>query len=159
MTAPTASTRLTPTGIKLPDGYQSLITFSRDRDVSFWEKTVKPPGLDGGDAIDTTTMHNVLYRTFTSRSLQTMTDAATTVAYDPAVFSQILTNLVNQPGVVTVAYPDGSTLAFYGYLRSFEPNELSEGAQPEASVTITCTNQDPVTGAEEAAVLTSVAGT
>lgn len=150
--------RSTPGGIKLDDGYQSLIAFERDSDVSFWEKTVKPPGIDGGDAVETTTMHNTTWRTMSPRALRTMTDCTFTAAYDPAVISQIVA-LVNQEGAITVHFPDGSTVDFYGYLKSFEPADLAEGTQPEATVTIVCTNQHPTTGVETAPEVTSVAGT
>ena len=158
MTAPVASVRVNPQGIKLDDGFPTFIVFAADPDVSLWEKTVKPPGLDGGDPIDTTTMLNDNLRTFASRSLKTMTPMTTTMAYDPKVFSQLLT-LINVETTITVRFPNGDTLAFYGYLRSFEPNEISEGEQPTASVTIQPTNQDPTTGNEENFVLTLSGGT
>lgn len=156
--APTPTARQTPAGIKLGDGYQTLITFAADPDVSLWEKTIKPPGIDGGEAIDTTTMHNEDLRTKSSRQLKDMTDSTGKCGYDPDVYNQIK-NLVNVETTVTVTFPDGSTLAYYGYLRVFEPDELAEGTFPEASFTITPTNTDPTTGGEEDYVLTSVPGT
>lgn len=153
------TTRQTPAGIKLDDGFSTKIAFERDPDVSFWEKTVQPPGYDGGDEIDTTTMHNVTYRTMSARRLKTLTEATVTVAYDPAVYTQILNNLLNQEGSVTVHFSDGSKLSFFGYLKTFEPQECTEGEQPEAEITIVPTNADPVTGAETAPTVTSVAGT
>lgn len=159
MAAPTTTARATPAGIKMDDGFSTVIAFSRDVDVSFWEKTVTPPGIDGGDAIETTTMHNDIWRTMAPRRLKTLTDASITVAYDPAVFTQILDNLINQEGSITIHFPDGSTLDFYGYLKTFEPGENTEGEQPEATITIVPTNQDPTTGSEEPPILTSVAGT
>jgi hypothetical protein len=143
----------------LDDGFSTKIAFERDPDIEFWEKTVKPPGLDGGDEVDTTTMHNVTFRTRSPRRLKTMTNMSTTVAYDPTVYTSILNNLINQEGSVTVHFSDGSKIAFYGYLKTFEPQECSEGAQPEANIEIVPTNQDPVTGAEQAPVVTSVTGT
>jgi hypothetical protein len=158
MAAPTPGTRTDPVGIKIDDGFSTLISFAADPDVSFWEKTVTPPGIDGGDAIETETMHNDVWRTRVSRSLKTLTDAETTVAYDPAVFTQIVA-LCNVETTITIHFSDGSTYCFYGYLRTFEPGEISEGEQPEATVTITPTNYDPVNHVEAGPVLTSVAGT
>ncbi len=158
MTAPSTTARGTPAGIKLDDGFSTKITFNRNPTVSFWEKTVKPPGLDGGDPVETTTMHNLVYRTKSPRSLKTMTESTTMVAYDPNVYPQIV-ELINKEGSITVRFPDGSTLDFYGYLQKFEPSDLKEGEQPEATVTIQTTNQDPITGVETPPVLTSVAGT
>lgn len=158
MAAPTPTPRQSPTGIKLKDGFSTKITFATKPAISLWEKTVTPPGIDGGDAIEQTTMHNTTWRTFASRSLKTLTDASFTAAYDPICFTDLLA-LINLETTITVTFPDGSTYAFYGYLRTFEPQEVSEGEQPEANCTITCTNFDPSAHVEAAPVLASVAGT
>lgn len=158
MAAPVAVARQAPAGIRLDDGFSTKISFAQDPDVSFWEMTVQPPGIDGGDAIETTTMHNTAWRTMSARQLKTLTEASVTAAYDPNVFNNILT-LINFETTVTVHFPDGSTLAFYGYLKSFEPGDNTEGEMPEATVTIVPTNYDPVNRVEAAPVLTSVAGT
>jgi len=159
MAAPATTTRTTPAGKLLEDGYQALIAFERDPDVSFWEKSVGSPSLDGGDPIDITTQHSSTWRTMSPRSLITSGEFTVTAAYDPDVHNNIVNNLLNQRGSVTITYPDGSTLDFYGFLRVFEPQPMVEGTQPEANITITPTNYDPVNDVEEAPVLTSVAGT
>lgn len=158
MAAPVPTARQTPAGIRLGDGFRTLVTFALNPTISFWEIGVTPPGMDGGDEVDTTTMHNLTYRTRNPRKLVTMTEFTMTASYDPNLYNTIFT-LINRETTVTVTFPDGSTLAFYGYLRSFEPGELVEGEQPEADITVVPTNQDPTSGTEEAAVLTSVAGT
>lgn len=158
MAAPVPTPRGTPSGIKLDDGFKSLVTFATNPTVGFWEKGVTPPGLDGGAAVDTTTMHNVTYRTMSPRQLKTMTQFSMRAAYDPLVYTTVLA-LINVETTVTVRFPDGSTLAFFGFLMNFQPGELVEGTQPEATLTVVPTNQDPVTGTEQAAVLTNVAGT
>lgn len=155
---PTTTARATPAGIKLKDGHSTKIAFEADPDVSFWERTVKPPGIDGGDAVEQTTMHSVDWRQMAPRQLKTLTDATASVQYDPNVFNNIY-DLVNIETSITVHFPDGSTLDFFGYLKSFEPDELAEGEPPTATITIVCTNSDPTSGAEAAPVLTSVAGT
>lgn len=159
MAAPTSTARQTPVGIILGDGFSTKIAFARDPDVSFWEKTVGPPGIDGGEAIDQTTMHNVAWRTKSARTLKTLTDSSLTVAYDPNVYNNIIDNLINMAGSITVHFPDGSKLDFYGYLQSFEPDDLTEGEQPTATITIVVTNFDPVNRVEAGPVLTSVSGT
>lgn len=159
MTAPAPTVRGTPAGIKLKDGYQTLITISGNTTVSFWEKTVTPPGMDGGDAIEQTTMHAVDWRTFASRSLITLTEAKSKAAYDPNVFNQLLLLINDDTTTITVRFLDGSTLAFFGYIRMVAPAELQEGTQPEMDVTIQPTNFDPVGKVEAGPVLTSVSGT
>lgn len=160
MAAPSATPRGTPGGLAMPDGFSSLITLASDDDIQFFEKTVQPPGMDGGDAIETTTMHNTAWRTLAARSLKTLTDVTATVAYDPAVLdSGAIQAAINREDTITVTFSDGSTIAFYGYLRTFEPSEMEEGAQPEATVTITPTNVDPSDFSEAGPTIVEVAGT
>jgi hypothetical protein len=142
----TTTERGTPGGTKLGDGYQCLIAFAQDADVSLWEKSVTPPGIDGGDPVDTSTMHNTTYRTKAARQLKELTNGSFTAAYDPQVYDQIV-SLINVEGWITVHFPDGSTLDFMGYLKSFTPGEIVEGSQPEAECEIVCTNENS-TGAE-----------
>jgi len=159
MAAPATTVRLTPSGIFLDDGYQSLIASARDPDVSFWEKTVQPPGLDGGDAIDVTNMHNISFRVMRARALTSLTEFTILAAYDPNVYNNIQDNLLNQEADYTVTFPDGSTLDFFAFLRVFAPADLAEGTNPEATITFQPTNFDPANNVEEGFVLTSVAGT
>ena len=132
--------RSTPGGTAMDDGHSCKIAFAADADVSFWEVTVQPPGRDGGDKISTTTMHNSALRTYAPRSLQELTDAQFSCAWDPEVYTQI-DDLINNNGWITVHFPNGDTLDFQGYLKSFVPDNLSEGEQPRATGVIVCTNQ------------------
>lgn len=154
---PVPTSRGTPTGLMLRDGYQSLITFALNPTVQFWEKTVTPPGWEGGDPIDQTTMHNLLVRTKAARYLPEVTDTTIVVAYDPCVWDNIYT-LVNEPTTITVEFPDNSQLAFWGYLKSFIPSELADGTQPEATITIVATNINILTCDEELPVMTCGTG-
>jgi hypothetical protein len=158
MTAPVKTARITPTGTRLDDGYQTLVAFAADPDVKIWEKSITPPGLDGLDAIDITTMHNETYRTFAPRALITMTESSFTGAYDASSYNQIVA-LINVETTITIHFPDGSSIAFYGFLKNFQPNELVEGAQPEATCSFVPTNRDPITHAEEAPVYDAGTGT
>ena len=158
MAAPTATPRVTPTGIWLEKGYQALVTLALDTNIELWEKTVQPPGLDGGEKIDTTTQHNTTYRTFAPRALVTGSDCKFKCAYDPTAYTSILA-VINEPTTITVTFPDGSTVAFYGYLQAFQPDAMEEGKQPEADVNIVCTNYDHTAHTEAGPTITSVAGT
>ena len=158
MAIPTTSTRSTPGGIALGDGYQTLIAFASDLDIEFFEKSVTPPGFDGGDAVDITTMHNTTYRTKVSRSLIDLTDAGIVVAYDPLVLDSIVA-LINIEGSITVNHSNGDKWDFFGFLKSFVPSEVSEGSQPEATVVIVVTNYDPVNNVEAGPNYVDVLGT
>jgi len=157
--APTAAaSRRTPAGIPLPDGYQTTVQIHADPDISFWERSVTPPGIDGGDEVELTTQHNSTWRTLASRSLATLTEMVLSGTYDPDVYDEILA-IINYETTITVFFPDGSTLAFYGFVKRFTPGELVEGVPPECSVVIVPTNRDPADGTEQAPVMTEVAGT
>lgn len=149
-----ATTRTDPnaTANMLKDGYSTKVGFEGDPDVALWEKVVKTGGYDGGDKIDITTMWNSTVRTYAARSLFDTTDGSVTCAYDPIVLEQIK-SLINVEGIVTFFYPDGSTDSRYGYLKSFDPNELSEGEHPEAQVEIVFTNRNPNDDTEEAGTI------
>ncbi len=159
MAAPATTARGTPAGKMLKDGYRTVIASSLLPTVSIWEKSVKPPGLDGGEAIPQTTMHNVAWRTFAARSLKDLTPITFKGSYDPNCVNQLMSLVNDDSGSWTVTFRDLSTLDFFGYLQKFEPDELVEGTQPEATVTIMPTNWDRTNGVEAAPVLTSVSGT
>ncbi len=159
MAAPTPTARATPSGVMLEEGFKCLITFARRTNICIWEKTVKPTGIDGGDKIDITTMHNTRTKTFAPRTLYMPTDGSIKVAYDAKAKNDIKNILINAEDTITETYPDGSTYCYYGYLKSFEPSEFSEGEFPEADVVIVQTNWDPTNNVEAEAVLTEVVGT
>lgn len=158
MAAPAPSVRIAPTGIKLKDGYQALIALSHNTALSLWEMESKPPGVDGGDAINATTMQNAAWREMRARALKTLTPQTVKFAYDPALYTQLLTE-VNREQTITHAWGDGSTLAYYGFLKGVEFDNLVEGQMPTGTATIQPTNFDPVNHVEAGPVLTSVAGT
>ena len=148
MTAPAYSSRVAPTGVKIDDGFSTTFSFASDTDVGLWEKTVKPMGFDGGDAIPTSTMHNTAWRTKAARQLKELTPMSGTCAYSPDQLTAILA-LINVEQAITVHFSDGDAMSAYGFLKSFEPQECAEGAQPEAQYSIEFTNVDPSTGGEE----------
>lgn len=158
MAAPSATARGTPGGIRLDDGFTTKITMSADATIEFWEKTVQPPSVDGGDAIETTTMHNTIWRTFAPGPLLSLGEVSVTAAYDPDVYAAIVAQL-NDEQTITVTFADGTTIAFFGFMRTFEPQEVTSGEQPEANIVFQPTNYDRTNHVEAAPVLTAVSGT
>jgi len=126
---------------RLDDGHPTTIAFAENGAVKLWEKTVTPPGIDGGGENDTTTMRNSAWRTKAPKKLKTLTESSLTCAYDPAVYDQIML-MINVNQEITVTFEDGDTLVFWGWINSFQPNETVEGEQPEAEVQIIPSNQD-----------------
>ncbi len=137
---------------RLDDGYQTLVSFAANGAVKFYEKSVTPPGVDGGGEVDTTTMLNNTYRTRNPKALITLSNITMHGAYDPAVYPQIVA-LVNVNNLITVTFPDGDTLAFWGWLNKFTPGENVEGEQPKAEIEIIPSNQNS-SGVETAPVHT-----
>jgi len=157
MAAPVAVTRVTPPGIPLRDGFGTFVTFGDDPDLNIWEMETTPPGKDTGDAIDTSTFHNVARRTKAPPSLVEDTDGSGVCGYDPDVESELEAILgVNM--VITYTTNDGSTKAIYGFLKEFTPQSHTEGEFPTANYVIVHTNVD-LAFAEQAPVVVSVAGT
>lgn len=158
---PTGKSRTNPTStgyVQMDDGHSTLLIIDADPDIPFWEKTVKPPGVDGGDPIETSTMHNSVWRTQVSRSLKTMTPCNLTAAYDPEIWC-LIPDQVNAEGLMVVVFPNGDLVGFYGFLQSFEPQDHLEGAQPECDIVIAVTNNDPSDRSEQAPVWTTSSGT
>jgi len=123
---------------RLKDGFKTVINIGG---TNIFEMEVQPPGLEGGDAIETTTMRNVSRRTKAARQLIEMTNGSLTVAYDPASYSS-LKSQINNNQELTVTFPDLSTLQFWGYLKNFIPNPLVEGEMPTAECEIVGTLSD-----------------
>lgn len=120
---------------KLKDGFSTIITFANIPAVKLFEKEVTPPGITAGGAIDTTTMRNVTWRTMAPRALKSLTPATFTVAFATEAIPQIMGQLkVNQ--LITVTFPDLSTLTFWGWMEEFAFGAFVEGEQPTATVTI-----------------------
>jgi hypothetical protein len=153
MPPPAPTARITPTAKKPGTGYKILVTFALDPNIEIWEKTVKPSGMDGGDPIDTTTMHNNVVRTKAPRALIESTDLTITCTYNPVAIGSIRA-ILNKETTITTAWWDGSTYAQYGFVRTFEPGDVAEDGQPEGTITVSITNQDPATGAVEEGVYT-----
>lgn len=119
----------------LPDGFRTLVTFSLRPGIFLREREVTPPELDGGAPIDTTTMRNLRWRTQASRSLLTLGELVLQCQYDPFVYAQLIADMqVNQ--LITVTFPDGALLAFYGWINKFTPPSHKEGEFPVAEVRI-----------------------
>lgn len=131
------------------DGYQTTIDFSvfaaGSSDATMLtlmeEKEVTPPGISGGGANDASTMRNETWRTMSPKSLRTLSPATFTVAWDPALYDEMVA-MINVNQLITITFPDGATLAFWGWLDDFAPGANVEGSQPTATLTIIPSNQD-----------------
>ena len=126
--------------------------------MQIWEKTVKPPGIDGGDPIPQTTMHNDKWRTFAPKRLLTLTEVSGKAGYDPHVYPGLIA-MINLPCSVTVHFPDNAQISFYGFLQKVEVDEHEEGVMPELNYTIGITNWDYTNFVEAGPLYTDASGT
>lgn len=128
-----------PSGLRIIDGHQTIVTLPAAPNIGLWEVEITPPGLDQGGPNDATTMRNTAWRTMFPKHLATLTAMTFTAAYDPAVLSDFIAHRgVNQ--LVVIRFPDWSTWSFWGYLDKVIPERIVEGAQPRVTVTIQPTN-------------------
>ena len=130
------------------DGYQTTVDFSSSEMTSdaflltiMEEKEVGVPGVAGGGANDATTMRNATWRTMAPKSLKTLTPMTLVVAWDSALYDE-MNAMINDNQLITITFPDDSTLAFWGWIDEFTPNAHTEGDQPTASITIIPSNQN-----------------
>jgi hypothetical protein len=154
VTARSARAPLTTHGGALRDGYQSLLVFAVAPTVEIWEKTIKPPGVDGGDPISITTMLNIAWRTMAARALKTLTNSQFKGAFNPILYSTII-SIINDEDSVSLHLPNLASVSFFGYLKSAEFDDLAEGNQPEGTFQVIPTNYDPVNHVEAGPVYTA----
>jgi hypothetical protein len=128
----------------LDDGHSTTISFANDSGTTLEvrEKEVTPPGLAAGGENDITTMRNSTWRTKAPKKLITASPASLVVTYDPDAYTNIISELLGVNNLITITFPDSSTLAFWGWLDEFTPGPLTEGEAPTASITIIPSNQN-----------------
>lgn len=126
---------------RLDDGFSTQITFGSFSSVNLWEKEVTPPGASAGGANETTTMRNTKYRTKAPKKLISLDDMELNVAYDPGIYDDIM-EMLGKNQEITVTFSDDSSFTFWGWVDSFKPGSIQEGAQPTASITIICSNEN-----------------
>jgi len=130
----------------MTDGFPTTIEFSAGvsgitLSTVLAEKDVQPPGFDAGGENDTSTMRNTAWRTKQPKSLKTLTDVNLTCAYAPEVLTE-MEDMVGVNQLITITFPDAQTWAFWGWINTFTPNAVAEGAQPECTIGIMVGNQN-----------------
>jgi hypothetical protein len=137
----THTDRVDPVGTPFDEGYQSLLTFSLDPDLSFWETVVGAPGIDGGDPVPTTTMHNTMFHTVSPRKLKRMTPFQVQGKFSSGTPEQVNALINARDGWVTVKWPDETQFSFPAYLKSWQPAQAQEGNPLEGTLEIVPTMQ------------------
>ena len=143
----THTDRVTPVGTPFDEGFSSKITFAADPDLSFWETVVGAPGIDGGDPVPTTTMHNTAIRTKAPRQLKEHMPFQVQGKFSSGTIDQVYA-LINVNGWITSQWPDGTQYSYPGYLKSFTPGQAQEGNPLEGTIEVVPTGQ--ISGTETA---------
>ena len=116
------------------DGHGIRIVFVNGG-VTVYEKNVTPGGTEGGDPIDITTNDNTAQRSFAPRTLDAPTPINLEVTYNQTDKAS-LEALVNTSDTIRTEYPDNTTEATSGWIRSVLPNQATSGEQPTANIVI-----------------------
>jgi hypothetical protein len=124
------------------DGHGIRIVFVNQA-ITVYEKNVTPGGTEGGDPIDITTNDNTSQRSQAPRTLTAPTATSAEVTYDETDLAA-LEAAVDQSDQIRLEWPDDTTRAASGWLRSVIPNQASEGEQPTAAIVIEYQGEAPV---------------
>lgn len=83
------------------------------------------------------------WRTFAPRALKSLSPVTSAVAFDFAALSS-LAGAVGVNQLVTVHFPDGASILFWGWIEEFTPGAFTEGEQPTGQLVIQPSNRDEV---------------
>ncbi len=123
------------------DGHGTRVVFVNQA-ITVYEKSVTPGGTEGGDPIDITTNDNSSQRSFAPPSLTSPTPTSSEVTYDETDLVA-LEAAVDQSDDIRIEWPDDTTRAKSGWLRSIVPNQMTAGEQPTAAITIEYEGEAP----------------
>lgn len=119
----------------LEDGFSTIVSLEHQLDIELYGYDVTPPGITSGGPINTTTMRNTAWRTQVHKKLKSMTPMTMTMA----VVTKSIPKVQNQIGVnqlITVAFPDGLKIAFYGWIDELTFGAFREGERALATLNI-----------------------
>lgn len=158
MSAPTPVTRLTPSGTEIVNGKRVTVAIALDLNIELFEEEVTPPGLDTEEAIETTSQRNIRWMTYAPGDLIRLTEFDVICGYDPIVYVSLIA-ILGIPTTITVRFPNGARLTFYGYAKSATPTPMKRKEKPKMTVNFMPTNMDPADCSEAAPVFTAGSGT
>jgi hypothetical protein len=158
MAAPTPVTRLAATGTELVNGKRVSIAIALNPSIDIYEEEVAPPGMDTEDAIDTTTQRNIRWMTYAPGDLIKLTEFDVLCGYTPHSYVSLLA-ILGIATTLTVRFPNGDKLSFYGYVKTTKPTSMKRREKPKMTITFMPTNLDPVTCEEAAPVFSAGSGT
>ena len=102
-------------------------------------------GVDGGEKLEAVCLDNTEWMTYLPQTLKSVPDMGFTGKFDPTEWQGIVDEVnVNQLITINFSYQgnDLGSIAFWGYLKAFTPNEGAIGTRWDATGTIVCTNMN-----------------
>lgn len=119
----------------MDDGFSTTLTLANLPDAKMYERELVLSGPSMEGPINSTTMRNLQYRTNEAKALKSLPPFSITVAFATELFHFIKEQVgVNQ--LITVTFPDATTMYFYGWVEEFTPGKMVEGEQSTATLTI-----------------------
>lgn len=118
-------------------------------DVTFSEKSIKPPSIASTGKLDTSSSANSVtagggfLKSFIPSLFSEVGDATASVLFDPTEVADIYAALNVEKSIV-ITWADGATLTFKGWLDSFDPDDgdtIDASTANTATITI-CTSGD-----------------
>jgi len=165
MAAPAATARQSPAAgyIAIPDGFRTKVTLSLIPNLEIEEIEVKVLGFDNGEPVEQDSMWSEALRVVRARQITSTTPCVVIAKWDPIFLTRCVTYIgIEKVGassqVITETFYDGSTRAYYGYLRSAEGENLAEGSKGRMTINLQPTNWDPVNRVYAAPVMVNVSG-
>lgn len=169
MAAPTVSARVLPNAPFMKEGFRVQLSFGLAPNFCLWEIDIKPPDIDGQEEIDTTTQFNagglvsgaVLtppLRTFYPRAVAKLSNVEGMYAYPSKAYEDVWL-VLNVLQSITIHFPNGDQLVFWGHLKAFKPEALKEGDFPKANCAIVVDNWDPANNVQAVPIFLPISGT
>jgi len=91
--------------------------------------------IDGGDPLDATYLANSAWMTKLPQTLAEASDISFTMDYDPSQLAAVVTEINNNQSIV-MTFSGIGTITFWGYLKSYEPDDGEKGTAWTVSCTI-----------------------
>ena len=158
MAAPGTTARTLPTGYKLPEGFKAAIAYSLRVAINIWEVEVTPAGIMVPE-IDTSTQHNITWKTKWISAWKESKPVAGTAGYDPDAMDDIVFLVGAQTGSFTVHAPQNTKYNYWGGMNDVTFQPWRAGQFPLLTYSNVVTNWDPTNRVEAGPAVVQAVGT
>lgn len=121
------------------DGYAAGLIVGTATPIVLPVVHVTPPASKGGSPVKQTTMQNQWAHTQLPAVLKEIGSSSVTVAYSSVTLAALYA-AQNQNVILTLVWPTGKRLRWWGWIRDIDPQQLAIGTRPEANLTLEASN-------------------